>query len=333
MERMCRLAEVLDEIKVEFLRGHLRKGYGVDLVGLERLDRGVLGLQLADGRHWVARVFSPKRRSLALVESDAAILQFLEKHDFPAERCAVAAPVSVLGDRSIFLTSFISHSRGEAGPDTRRAYGDLLGRLHLLQLPAVDGQLAPEAGSLHHYVPGGGGLQADLKAADAWLASLEDQIPASQRWHYESLRQQIATSDSCRDLPQALIHPDPVPKNFLLADADEPVLIDWTGAGQGPRLASLALLLWSSALEGGGWASYRVDAVVAGYRAHIALEPPELERLESVMRIRPLVFACWRYRHAVRSGHIPDGSEWWWPNDELTRVVADRAAASMRERQ
>jgi Ser/Thr protein kinase RdoA (MazF antagonist) len=213
--------------------------------------------------------------------------------------------------------------------DTLHACGDLLGRLHLLPKRSPDGPLTREATSLHHFAPGGGGLEAELKAADGWLDALKDQISESGREQYEWLREQVATADAGRDLPVALIHPDPVLKNFLLPEAGEPVLIDWTGAGLGPRLASLAILLWSSALVKGSWSGHRVDAVVAGYRSHISLEPLELERLEAVMRIRPLVFACWRYLHALRSGRMPDGREWWWPSGELTQAVADRAVTGL----
>jgi Ser/Thr protein kinase RdoA (MazF antagonist) len=332
VERMCRLADAPDEVKVEFLRKHLRNRHGVDVVSLDQLERGVLALHLADGRHWVVRVFSPHKRALDLVEGDATILQFLEQNNLSAERCAVAAPVSVLGEYSLLVTNFVPTCEWVDGLDTLHACGDLLGRLHLLRVPSPDGPLTREAASLHHYAPGGGGLDAELKAAEEWLGALQNQIPESGRQHYERLREEIGTADAGRDLPAALVHPDPVLKNFLLSEAGQPILIDWTGAGLGPRLASLAILLWSSALENGSWSAQRVDAVVAGYRSHIALEPLELERLEAVMRIRPLVFACWRYRHALRSGRIPDGREWWWPKSEITQAVANRAVSGLAHR-
>jgi Ser/Thr protein kinase RdoA (MazF antagonist) len=106
------------------------------------------------------------------------------------------------------------------------------------------------------------------------------------------------------------------------------VLIDWTGAGRGPRLGPLAVLIWSGALEKGGWSPERVDAVVAGYRSHVHLQEDELERLADVMRVRPLIFACWRYRHAILAGKQPDGTEWWWPSDELVEKIAARARAA-----
>jgi hypothetical protein len=48
------------------------------------------------------------------------------------------------------------------------------------------------------------------------------------------------------------------------------------------------------------------------------------------MRVRPLVFACWRYRQAVVSGKQPDGTEWWWPSNELVAAITSRARAAFK---
>jgi thiamine kinase-like enzyme len=48
------------------------------------------------------------------------------------------------------------------------------------------------------------------------------------------------------DLPQALVHPDPCGANAIVTSAGRPVLVDWTGAGPGPRVLSLAGLLAGS---------------------------------------------------------------------------------------
>ncbi len=105
-------------------------------------------------------------------------------------------------------------------------------------------------------------------------------------------------------------------------------MIDWTGAGKGPRLAPLAVLIWACGLGNDGWSPDRVDSVVAGYRSRVRLRRDELARLGAAMRIRPLVFACWRYRHAVVSGKSPDGREWWMPSDDLVESISARALAA-----
>jgi Ser/Thr protein kinase RdoA (MazF antagonist) len=71
-----------------------------------------------------------------------------------------------------------------------------------------------------------------------------------------------------------------------------------------------------------------VDPIVAGYRSHVRLREDELLRLADVMRVRPLIFACWMYRRAVVSGKQPDGTEWWWPSDEMVESITARARAA-----
>jgi Ser/Thr protein kinase RdoA (MazF antagonist) len=310
-----------------YLRAHVERQYDVHVVELRRLDRGVFDVHLQDGRRWVVRVF-PERRPVGHVEGDAEILRFLEGHGFPAERCAEENPVSILYGRGILVTEYVEGVTADASESTLEAFGEMLGRLNLL--PAEDGALAHEAGALHHYPQGGGGPETELAAAASWLAALEEQVPATSRALYESLRERVASADDCHGLPLALVHPDPVLKNLIVTNGNNLVLIDWSGAGRGPRIAALAVLIWSGALAKGGWSPSRVDAIVAGYRSHMRLEEDELARLPGAMRIRPLVFACWRYRHAIHSGRVPDGTEWWWPNDDLVRSIAARASAAFR---
>jgi Ser/Thr protein kinase RdoA (MazF antagonist) len=66
------------------------------------------------------------------------------------------------------------------------------------------------------------------------------------------------------------------------------VLVDWAGAGRGPRLWSLAFLLYAAAKE-----PRRAGAVLLGYREHVMLEAEELDRLGAVARARPLILRAW----------------------------------------
>ncbi len=313
--------------KEDLLRRHVEDRYGVRVMSLQRLDRGVFSCALDDSRRWIVRVF-PTERLLEQVEGDAEILQLLEKQRFPAERCASTEPVSVLYGRGVLVTQHIEGTPPDSSDFTLNGFGELLGRLN--SLSGNGRALTREAGALHHYAPGGGGPERELLAAASWLEALEDRVPKAGWKLYESLVRLVAEADTCHHLPQALIHPDPVRKNFLVDGSNELVIIDWAGAGRGPRIASLAVLLLTCALTQDGWSPERVDRVAAGYRSHVHLEESELERLPAVMGIRPLVFACWRYRHALMAGKSPDGTEWWWPSGELTRAIGARACAALR---
>ena len=96
----------------------------------------------------------------------------------------------------------------------------------------------------------------------------------------------IAKGDGGEGLPQSFIHPDPAPSN-VVAVPNGPLLVDWTGAGRGPRLSSLAVLLMSVGPQ-------HVADVLAGYRPHVTLGPEELDRVEGVLWARPIWLACWQ---------------------------------------
>ena len=75
------------------------------------------------------------------------------------------------------------------------------------------------------------------------------------------------------------------------------MIIDWTGAGRGPRLWSLAFLLWA-ANRGRGPC---VEATMEGYRRDVALEDEERERLAATIAARPAVFCAWTFVTGRRS--------------------------------
>jgi hypothetical protein len=80
--------------------------------------------------------------------------------------------------------------------------------------------------------------------------------------------------------------------NVVAPPAGGLVLVDWTGAGRAARAWSLGFLLWS---VGFGGDLARVDRAVAGYLRRVTPEPEELERLEALVRTRPIVFDVWAF--------------------------------------
>jgi Ser/Thr protein kinase RdoA (MazF antagonist) len=307
------------------LRDHLASAYGIEVTGTAALDDGVFRVDRAGGPPWVALAFRAGR-PVARAEGDAAVLGFLEGAGFPAERCAHPAPVSETGGRAVLVTTFVSGAPARHDAPTHRALGDLLGQLHALPIPH-GGPVARPAGSLHHDPRHEGGPGEDLASAAAYLASIESRVPPAGRPAFDQLRAGVAAADPCDDLPVAIVHPDPVVKNAI-DTTDGPALVDWTAAGVGPRVTSLAVLLQSVAASPGGVDLAAVEPVVDGYRAHVALEPDELARLDPALAIRQLWLASWMFALTAGSGGAPTGREWWWPDAGFAGGVADRARAA-----
>jgi Ser/Thr protein kinase RdoA (MazF antagonist) len=286
----------------EAVPDHLERCYGIEVAETTRLDAGVIRVDRRDGPPWVARLFIAAR-PVSRVEADAAVLRFLAEQDFPAERCAQPEAVSVMDGRAVLVTEFVPGGSWPAKPAAWRELGDLAGRLHALALP--EGPLRRPAGSLHHLPDYEGGPEQDLAAAAAMLADIAGRVPEQHRATYEALLDLLPRGDDCRGLPESFVHPDLASVNAI-ATADGPVLVDWTGAGWGPRLASLAMLLHSAGPS-------NAASVMAGYAEHQCLTETELSRLDGVLWIRPLWLAAWRCWLAAVSAKVdrtfvPDAS-------------------------
>src|SRR5262245_13033180 len=113
---------------------HLRDRYGIDASAATKLSvhkSYVFRIDRAAGSPWVARAFPPARPR-AGVEGDAAILRFLERQGYPAERPAVEDPVSDFDGSGVLVTRFIEGGHLPDGAAKFAMMGDLLGRLHAL---------------------------------------------------------------------------------------------------------------------------------------------------------------------------------------------------------
>jgi Ser/Thr protein kinase RdoA (MazF antagonist) len=117
-----------------------------------------------------------------------------------------------------------------------------------------------------------------------WLDSIEVRVPSGDGDALDTIRRAVAAADGGEGLPEALVHPDPVPKNVIFT-AGGPVLIDWASAGRGPRLASMTLVLKS------GWAAV---PFMKGYTRVVSLTDEERERLAGLLYSRALINAAFR---------------------------------------
>ena len=314
---MPRIGTVIREVYQrpggDALPAHLEHHYGIRVTGTARLTEGVFRVDHDAGAPWVARIMLAGR-PVSRTEDDAGILRFLERRRYPAERCAAASPVTQLDGRAVLVTGYLPGKHPSGRPAVWRKLGDLLGRLHTL--PAAPGPAHRPAGALHHLPQYEGGPAEDLAAAAALLADLDGRVPAEHRQLYELIGELLPEGDDAKGLPEAFIHPDPVRNNVVVTPGG-PVLLDWAGAGTGPRLASLAGLLHSAGPR-------HAAAALAGYREHVELTAGELGRLEGVLWIRILWLSAWQCWLACESANVHQG---FFPRREYIAALA----AAVRE--
>lgn len=272
------------------LREHLAAMYQVRVTSLSELDRGVYRVRCAGDGDLVARWF-PHARSFDSVAGDADVLAALEVLGFPAERCARPEPLLEVDGRPVLVTEWIhTVPRLDRRDAIRRAgglkeLGSLLGRLHECASSPV---LSRPGGAWHHLAEGG--PAAEQAAALAALDELDS--PAIE---VAEVRARVAELDVGAGLPEAFVHPDFVLANVVAAP-DGMVLVDWSGAGWGPRVWPLAFFLFSE----GAKDARRLDRIAAGYLTHVALDDQEVGRLPAIMRSRPACITAW----LLSEGHL-----------------------------
>jgi Ser/Thr protein kinase RdoA (MazF antagonist) len=265
---------------VEALPARLEENYSITVAKLTRLDVGVFRVDRSDkGAPLVARLFS-RFRPYALAAGDLAVLRYLAEVGFRAERPFGDEPLTSHDGQALLVTEFVKEApKAERPPYPIVRLGAMIGRLHGLPVPA--GADRP-AGALHHFAEGT--MTDELRAAAGWLDSIEDRVPSGAAAGLDVLRGALAAADGGDGLPEALVHPDPVPKNAIFT-ADGPVLVDWTSAGRGPRLASMTLVLSS------GWAA---APFMKGYSRRVSLTDDERDRLAGLLFSRRLIDVAFR---------------------------------------
>jgi Ser/Thr protein kinase RdoA (MazF antagonist) len=293
----------------ERLLAHLRDHYGIDPVGATKLSvhkTYVFRIDRNDCSPWVARAFPPARPR-AGAQGDAAILRFLERQDYPAERLAVDDAVSDFEGSAVLVTRFVEGVQLPHGASKFAMMGELLGRLHALP---YDESVGRPGGASGEDASREGTPRQDLLAALSFLDAVDTKVAAAERARFERLRDQVRLADDGHGLPEGLLHGNLLhaPDHAVLSEQG-PVAINWKASGRGPRLADFAYLIWGT----GSWnprrpIQKRIDAAVNAYRRHVELTDGELDRLEAVMYIRTLYLACFGYRRAVTNGSTFD--EW-----------------------
>ena len=282
MARGYRAGWMLEPPRADGLDKHLEERYGVEVASVVALDLGVFRVDRRDESRWVARVFAGGR-PLTGVQEDAAILRGLERAGFPAERCAHPEPVSEFLGQGVLVTGFLE-DHGPLRPGRPAALlGYLLGRLHRNSAAGL------RPGGAWHHLSFAGGPREEIAAAAELLDDHLPRVGVRELSLFDRLRDEVEQTDDCHDLPHAFVHPDFVPANAISTAEAKLAIVDWTGAGRGPRLWSLGFLLWAA----GARNIKLVDLVVSRYRRSIELEPAELDRLEGAIRGRPVMLETW----------------------------------------
>ena len=318
-------ARMFHQPVAERLIAHLRKRYGIDAVtatqvSVHRAD--VFRIDRTDGDPWIARAFPPARPRSS-VEGDAAILRFLARRDYPAERVAIDDPVSDFEGSSVLVTHFIHGEHIPPFTDNMTVMADLLGRVHALPL---DDTVSRPGGAAGTDPSREGSPRQDLLAALALLDAVATKVPPDGRDQFEQLRDKVRSADYGDGLPEALLHGNlPHAPDHVLKTEHGAVAFNWTASGRGPRLADFAWLMRVS------WGDPKlIDPAVEAYCRHVELTDGEVDRLEQVMYIRPLYLACFGYRRALTNGSAFD--EWGFiePPEYFSATAAAVRAAFRR---
>jgi Ser/Thr protein kinase RdoA (MazF antagonist) len=255
------------------IAGHLEAAYGVTVKRTRELDLGVHRVDLGGPGQlgWIARVF-PAVRDADAIRGHAELLAWLAAAGFPAERCASPEPISILDGQGVLVTELAPGRALAAKPETFELLGRLLGQLH--SMPADGNPAASRPGGAWHHLLPDGSTADEVTAARTLLHDARHRVRASAADRYDTLVAAAGAGDPCSDLPHCLVHPDLVPRNAIGHLEGEVTLIDWTGAGRGPRIVSLGCLLWAAASVADWWDQHRRRVDAAAEHARAALRQP-----------------------------------------------------------
>ncbi len=287
-----------NSISLETITTHLQERCSLTVVDVASVDQDVFTVTTKEtDRPLVARIFCQPGVD-GYIHDLAQLLTHLREHGFPAEECSELWPVSKFQDIDgcVMLTKFASGVAPPRNKETFYRLGKLMGKLHNIPIP--DKLANHRAGGWHH-VTLPGGITDECAAVLGMMEKFGTGKPDSENVrHISKLREALTeVHTACLDeLPLSLVHPDLVPSN-IIAEAgtgqyDKWTVVDWAGAGVGPRMPALGFLLAVAASRG---TFGLVNIVMKGYMESGArLEPVELGQcLPICMYERILILRCW----------------------------------------
>jgi Ser/Thr protein kinase RdoA (MazF antagonist) len=164
---------------------------------------------------------------VSAAEGDAQVLKALAAAGFPAGRCPVESPVSVLAGQPVLVTEFVPGERPRGNGRAYAILGALLGRLH-----AHPGKALPPGGGWHHLALEGTPTD-EVAVARTLLTDLRSHADPSDHAGFAVLDVALETvAATTTSLPEAFVHPSFVPVNAIATADDLPTIVDWTNAGR-----------------------------------------------------------------------------------------------------
>ena len=292
------------------------------------LDEGgkrIFRAELVDRRTLVVRVF-PAARPIARVRGDIAVLGHAVAAGVPAEQPLAALE---LDGRGVAVTGYVAGRPAERSADELRQLGEIAGRLSALAPVTGDEFLGRRAGSRP---------VDDLSYARADLDRVRAAVPPAAQHQFEALELAVATARDASDLPHALVHPDFLVSNAIRDRDGRVAVIDWEGAGVGPRLLPLCVLLFNAVVQCVEQPCPerapcrleldRIAPIVDGLVRHCEVDAGELDGLADLIRVRPLAIAVRRFARAVEAGRL-DQAWGWWSHHAEADAVAERARSEL----
>jgi Ser/Thr protein kinase RdoA (MazF antagonist) len=314
------------------LRTLLEAEYGVRVKRLtshfQHPDKSVYFAEANDDSSLVVRLYGAAR-PLERVEGDAAVLLRVRGGGIPAEELVPTVDgglVAGLAGGSVLVTRRVAGTVLSRRPEELLQLGLVAGRLSRLTPFGGDPLTGRRAGSLP---------REDLAMAGAVLQRVNGIVPRRRRAVYDAMVDAVAATHDGEDLPRALVHPDLQPGNAVRRADGRVVLIDWDGAGLGPRLLPLGVLLFQAAIgrdPGGSWAIDLdvIGTIVEGFRRHGSATDVELARLADLVRFRPLALAARDLAASAERGEPDSPSGLWsrWADaDRIGEAAAVRLSA------
>ena len=310
----------------------LRREYGARGPQLtpfyETSTKAIYRVDQDGGPPWVARLY-PAARPIERLRGQVAIMGHVADNGVPTEQIigtAAGVDFTVLGQRGVLVTSFLEGTFPRRTPEVLRQLGDSIGRLHALPRTTQASLFHRRAGALP---------REDLAFGRACLDRIAGSVPAAHRGAYDALRATLDATRDCEALPASahgLLHSDCHLANAVQT-AGGVAWFDWDGAGHGPRIAALGLLLYSCAIQAPDETGDptvpivratvygRVGAVLSGYLRHHRPTDDELSYLPDAIRFRPAVIAARTLAGAIDRSEKPDDTGWWARYAEADRVA------------